>query len=224
MSIRIGWLVVLRFYATLKAQVIWWSVTHMFPGFLTPVLTQVSFQSHRLLFSHAWAEVKGENTPERNFASTGSRTHNHKVISSTRLPLIHPVGHMSLEAPCAIFSRILMKSPLTTVATADRYSKLMRKRFVFAVRFENLIFLKRHQININFLTKVIKALKAWASKELVIDWLAVCFSRRFQHFYYIFASGAPIDAFLIKILWPLLYTFHSQTLPAFQHNYRRKNG
>ena len=70
----------------------------------------------------------------------------------------------------------------------------------------------------------IKALKAWALKELVIDWLTVCFSRRFQHFYYIVASGAPIDAFLIKILWPLLYTFLSQTLTAFQHNYRRKNG
>ena len=31
---------------------------HVFPGFLTPVLTQLSFQSHRLHFSHASAEVK----------------------------------------------------------------------------------------------------------------------------------------------------------------------
>ena len=37
---------------------------HVFPGFLPPVLTQISFQSHRLLFSHASAEVRGENTPE----------------------------------------------------------------------------------------------------------------------------------------------------------------
>ena len=29
----------------------------MFPGFLTPVLTQISFQSHQLLSSHASAEV-----------------------------------------------------------------------------------------------------------------------------------------------------------------------
>ena len=43
---------------------------HVFPGFLTPLLTQISFQSYRLLFSHASAEVRGENTPERNFAST----------------------------------------------------------------------------------------------------------------------------------------------------------
>ena len=51
---------------------------HVFPGFLTPVLTQVSFQSHRLLFSHASAEMTGENTPERKFASAGDRTHNHQ--------------------------------------------------------------------------------------------------------------------------------------------------
>ena len=33
---------------------------HVFPGFLTPVLTQLSFQSRHLLFSHASAEVRGE--------------------------------------------------------------------------------------------------------------------------------------------------------------------
>ena len=60
------------------------------PGFLTPVLTQLSFQSHRQVFSHASAEVRGENTPERNFASTWSRTHNHQVMSPIRSPLRHP--------------------------------------------------------------------------------------------------------------------------------------
>ena len=38
--------------------------THVFLGFLTSVVTQLSFQSHRLLFSHA-PEVRGENTPEK---------------------------------------------------------------------------------------------------------------------------------------------------------------
>ena len=33
---------------------------NMFTGILTPVLTQISFQSHRLLFSHASAEVRGK--------------------------------------------------------------------------------------------------------------------------------------------------------------------
>ena len=60
--------------------------THVFPGFPTPVLPQLSFQSHQLLFSHASAEVRGENTPERKLASTGYRIYNH-VISPTRSPL-----------------------------------------------------------------------------------------------------------------------------------------
>ena len=69
--------------------------THVFPSFLTSELTQISLQSHRLLFSHASAEMRGENTSERNFASTGSRTHNHKVMSPTRSPLSHQ-GRMKL--------------------------------------------------------------------------------------------------------------------------------
>ena len=66
------------------------SDTHIFPGFLTPVITQLSFQSHRLLFSHASAEVRGENMPQTNFASTEYQTHNHQVTSPTRSPLSHP--------------------------------------------------------------------------------------------------------------------------------------
>ena len=61
---------------------------HVFPGFLTPELAQLSFQIHRLPPSHASAEVRGENTPERNFASIGSQTHNHQVMSPTRSPLV----------------------------------------------------------------------------------------------------------------------------------------
>ena len=44
---------------------------HVFPGFFTPVLTHISLLSHRLLFSHVSAEVRGKNMPERNVASTG---------------------------------------------------------------------------------------------------------------------------------------------------------
>ena len=65
---------------------------YVFPGFLIPVLTQLSFQSHRLPFSHTSAEVRGENTPERKVASTGDRTRNHQVMSPTRSPLSHPGG------------------------------------------------------------------------------------------------------------------------------------
>ena len=42
---------------------------HTLHGFLTPILTQLSFQSHRLLFSHA-SEVRGKTLPERKLTST----------------------------------------------------------------------------------------------------------------------------------------------------------
>ena len=63
---------------------------HVFPGFLTPVLTQLSFQSHQLLFSRASAEERGENTPGRKFASTRSKIHNHQVMHPTCSPMSHP--------------------------------------------------------------------------------------------------------------------------------------
>ena len=62
---------------------------NVFPGFRTAVLTQIPSQSHQLLFSRALAEVRGENTPKRNHASTGSQTHNHQVMSLTRSQLSH---------------------------------------------------------------------------------------------------------------------------------------
>ena len=63
--------------ATLTAEVTSWrSVTHMcFLAFSHQYYHNISFQSHRLLFSHASAEVRGENTPETKVASTGDRTH-----------------------------------------------------------------------------------------------------------------------------------------------------
>ena len=60
-------------------------------AFVFPVLIQLFFPkpSHRLLFSLASAEVRGENMPQRKVASTGDRTHNHQVMSPTRSPLSH---------------------------------------------------------------------------------------------------------------------------------------
>ena len=66
--------------------------THVLPGFLTPVLTQLSFQSYQLLFSYASVEVRRKNTTERKFASTGFPTHNHQVMSKTSSPLSYPGG------------------------------------------------------------------------------------------------------------------------------------
>ena len=45
-----------------------------------------SFLSHRLLFSHASAEVRDENTPERKVASTGDRTGHESDTLTTKPP------------------------------------------------------------------------------------------------------------------------------------------
>ena len=85
MYLRLGWLVLLGFNATLIS---WQSMTHMcFLAFSHQYLHNFSFQSHRLLFTHASAGVRGENTPEGKVASTGDRTHTHQVMSPTRSPL-----------------------------------------------------------------------------------------------------------------------------------------
>ena len=79
----------LGFNVTLTAKVISWqspfSDAHDFRGFLTPVITQISFLCHRLLFSHTSAEVSCEYLPERKFASTRYQTHNRQVKSPSPL-------------------------------------------------------------------------------------------------------------------------------------------
>ena len=137
----VGRLVVLRFNATLTAMVISWrSVTHMcFLAFSHQY--NFSFQSHRLLFSHASAEVRGENSSERKVASTGDRTHNHQVMSPTRSPLSQPgsvffflfdigmavgekTGKPSIFTP---FATIVFFFFLTTVVELER--KLVNQAF-----------------------------------------------------------------------------------------------
>ena len=95
----ISWLDLLGFNATLTAKVISWRpVTHMcFLAFSHQYLHNSSYQSRRLLFSHASVEVRGENTPERKFASTGSRSHDHQVISPTCSPLSLPGWALTLS-------------------------------------------------------------------------------------------------------------------------------
>ena len=65
---------------------------HFFLAFSHQYYHNFSFQSHRLLFSDASAEVRGKNIQERKFASTGDQTHNHQVMRPTRSPLSHPGG------------------------------------------------------------------------------------------------------------------------------------
>ena len=79
-------LLVLWFNATLTAKSV------HFLAFSHQYERNFSFQSQRLLFSHASAEVRDVNTPERKVASTGDRTHNHQFRSPTRSPVSHPGG------------------------------------------------------------------------------------------------------------------------------------
>ena len=55
---------------------------HVFPHFLMPVLTQYSFQSHQLLFSHASVEVRGKYKPKKVLPQPGIEL-NHQVMSPT---------------------------------------------------------------------------------------------------------------------------------------------
>ena len=66
----LGWLVVLGFNTILTAKV--GDAHDCFLAFSHQYLRNFSLQSHRLLYSHASAEVRGENMPERKFASTES--------------------------------------------------------------------------------------------------------------------------------------------------------
>ena len=66
-----GWLVLLEFNTTLTAKVISWrSVTHMFPGFLTPVLTELFFPKPPTTFLTCFC--RGER---RKYVEKNSRIH-----------------------------------------------------------------------------------------------------------------------------------------------------
>ena len=62
-----------------------------FLAFSHQCLDKFSFQSNRLLFSHASAEVRGENTTGRKFALAGDRTHN--VVNGI---MINPAGRVGM--------------------------------------------------------------------------------------------------------------------------------
>ena len=64
---------------------------HVFPGFLTPVLTQLFFPKPPTTFFTCFS--RGERRKYTGqFASNGDQTHNHMVMSLTRSPLSYPGG------------------------------------------------------------------------------------------------------------------------------------
>ena len=64
----------------------------MFPGFLTPVLTQLFFPKPPTTFLTCFCRGEMRKYTGRKVASTGDRTHNHQVMSPTCSPLSHPGG------------------------------------------------------------------------------------------------------------------------------------
>ena len=62
---------------------------HVFPGFLTPVLTLLSFQSHQLIFSHVYS--RGER---RKYANKVQLNH----VSNSQ-PLGHESDTLTTELP-----------------------------------------------------------------------------------------------------------------------------
>ena len=78
----------------------------VFPGFLTPVLTPLSFQSHRLLFSHP-SKVRDKNMPQK-FAKTWQWTHKHKVMSPAHSLLSHLGRAVGRSNPyCTFIMKVL---------------------------------------------------------------------------------------------------------------------
>ena len=57
---------------------------HVFPGFLIPVLTQLSFQSLPLLFSHALAEVIAGKKVRHNWVSNSQPLGRESDMLATR--------------------------------------------------------------------------------------------------------------------------------------------
>ena len=85
------WLVVLGFNATLTAKVISWrSVTHVFPGFLTPVLTQLFFPKPPTTFFTCFC--RGER---RKYAGKKSRLNR----GSNSQPPGHDSDTLTTEPP-----------------------------------------------------------------------------------------------------------------------------
>ena len=88
----LGWLVVLVFNATLTAKVISWrSVTHyVFPGFLTPVLTQLFFSKPPTTFLTCFC--RGER---RKYAGKKSRLNR----GSNSQPAGHESDTLTTKSP-----------------------------------------------------------------------------------------------------------------------------
>ena len=82
-------LVVLGFNASLTAKVLSWRSLTQMCSWLSHTSTNTTFFTKPATIFLTCFGGERRNTPQRKFASTGYRTHNHQVMSQTRLPLSH---------------------------------------------------------------------------------------------------------------------------------------
>ena len=94
---------------------------HVFPGFLTPVLTQFFFSKSPTTFLTCFCRGERQNSPERKSASSGDRTHNHQVISPTRPPLSHPGGAFNIENHSIVLRQDTLEPKPATGETQERH-------------------------------------------------------------------------------------------------------
>ena len=65
---------------------------YVFPGFLTPVLTQLFFPKPPTSFSHTLLQRWEAKIRRKEVTLIGDQTHNHQVMSLTRSSLSNPGG------------------------------------------------------------------------------------------------------------------------------------
>ena len=63
---------------------------YMFPGFLTPVLTQLFFPKPPTTFLTCFCRGERQKYARKKSRLNWDRTHNHQVTSPTHTPLSHP--------------------------------------------------------------------------------------------------------------------------------------
>ena len=108
--------------------------THVFPGFLTPVLTQLFFPKPPTTFLTCFC--RGERrkyAKERKVALTRHQTHNHQVMSPIRSPQSHPGGaHPRLEqADKRSCDLDAAKSPYHIILTFNNVKEAFLKQEMF---------------------------------------------------------------------------------------------
>ena len=65
---------------------------HVFPGFLTPALTQLFFPKPPTTFLTCFCRGERRKYAGKKVRLNGNQTHNHQVMSPTSSPLSHPGG------------------------------------------------------------------------------------------------------------------------------------